>query len=121
MEDYTFHLSDDVVELLEGLLKDFIKEKTELEDAEVQAQQEHDMLMQDKEHLVKTKKATLLEEIASASKDYSATAAKLADDKVYMSRLASVCNEKAKTWDQRSKARADELHAIIEATKILKG
>merc|ERR1719326_90133 len=45
MEDYSFHLSDDVVELLEGLLKNFKKEKGEALDAEVQSKQEHDMLM----------------------------------------------------------------------------
>jgi hypothetical protein len=38
----------------------------------------------------------------------------------YLDELNTVCSEKAKTWDQRTKLRANELTAITQATGIVK-
>merc|ERR1719335_2148944 len=42
-------------------------------------------------------------------------------DNTFMEDLTSQCEEKAKAWDARSKTRANELTAIAEALKTLKG
>merc|ERR1719247_2019189 len=38
----------------------------------------------------------------------------------YLDELNTACSEKAKTWDQRTKMRANELTAITQATGIVK-
>jgi len=41
-------------------------------------------------------------------------------DEAFQAELTAQCQTRAEEWDQRSKARADELQAIAEATEILK-
>jgi hypothetical protein len=50
----------------------------------------------------------------------SVTAATLLDDQKYLMELSQMCSDKAKTWDQRTKVRQDELSALTEATGIIK-
>merc|ERR1719191_2649285 len=59
-------------------------------------------------------------EIGEASEELSVVSATLLDDKEYLAELYDICSKKAKTWDQRSKARADEISAITAATGIVK-
>jgi len=42
------------------------------------------------------------------------------DDMEYLDELNTLCSNKAKTWDQRTKLRANELTAITQATGIIK-
>jgi len=42
------------------------------------------------------------------------------DDMEYLDELNTVCSQKAKTWDQRTKLRSNELTAITQATGIVK-
>lgn len=130
MEDYKYH-SDQIIGTLEKLLKDFQDEKATVDKEEVKAVAAHDALMQDLEILLKQKnvelddakkdKAKTQEEIATASQDLSVTSAMLLEDQEYLKKLSSMCSEKAKTWDQRSKARQDELAALTAAIGIVKG
>merc|ERR1719478_367506 len=59
-------------------------------------------------------------DIASNSEELTTVAATLLDDKMYLKELTEICSAKAKTWDQRSKCRADELSALTAATEIIK-
>jgi len=129
-QDYDFH-SDSVIETLEKLLKDFRAQKEEVDAAEVKAVAAFDALMQEKTDFIKRKnteledtkkeKATVISEIATSSKDLTTVSAVLLDDQEYMKGLSKICTNKAKTWDQRSGVRQDELSALTAAITILKG
>merc|ERR1719310_1210266 len=56
-----------------------------------------------------------------AKEELAKTTADKEADNNFMNDLTSQCEEKAKAWDARSKTRANELTAIAEATKTLKG
>merc|ERR1719203_2054355 len=61
-----------------------------------------------------------IENIGTASQELTTTSAQLLDDMEYLDELNTVCSNKAKTWDQRTKLRANELTAITQATGIVK-
>merc|ERR1719335_1869025 len=65
-------------------------------------------------------KSEKIEDIGTNSQELSTVSATLLDDMQYLDELNTMCSEKAKTWDQRSKVRADELTAITQATGIIK-
>lgn len=129
MEDYKFK-SDNVIDMLEQLHKNFRAEKNALDEEDTQSKSEYDMFMQEKSDHVKAKtqelddskkeKSITSEQIASNSEELSTISADLLDDKDYLSQLAEICVAKAKTWDQRSQVRADELTALTAAVEIIK-
>jgi septal ring factor EnvC (AmiA/AmiB activator) len=129
MENYKFH-SGDIISSLEGLLDSFRKEKQEVDAEEVKAVQAHDMFMQEKADYVKAKttkmeqakkkKDETTESIAANTEELTTTSAELLDNQQYLTQLAKMCADKAKTWDQRSKVRADELSALTAAMTIVK-
>jgi len=128
MEDYKFH-SDGIIATLERLLDDFRKKKAEVDKDEVAAVKAFDQFIQDKTHLVKTKnaelddskdrKATTQQEIAAASQQLTTTSANLLADQEYLKELTQICHDKAKTWDQRSKVRSDELATLTQVIGII--
>jgi len=130
MQDYDFH-SGEIIEMLEKLLGDFKDTKREIDEAEVKTVSAFDRLMmsltsekKDAENdLDKAKKARseTIAEISQKSQDLSTVSATLLDDQQYLMELSSICTSKAKSWDQRSKCRADELSALTEAVSIIKG
>lgn len=129
MEDYKFH-SSGIIEQLEKLLVDFRSEKQHVDGAETKRVQAHNMLIQQKTDYVKAKNVELdeakktrdgkIEDIGTASQQLSTVSADLLDDMQYLDEVNTMCSEKAKTWDQRSTVRADELTAITQATGIIK-
>jgi len=129
-EDYKFH-SNSVIEMLEKLQKDFRAKKVEVDKAEAKAVAEFDLFMQEKTDELKRKNKELDDtkkekdetqaEIAKNSEDLTVVAATLLDDKEYLMELSKMCSDKAKTWDARSKMRADELSALTAAIGILEG
>jgi hypothetical protein len=129
MENYKFH-SGGVLETLEGLRDDFRQMKKECDEEEVENARDYDMYMQEKTDYVKAKnysldkdrkeRETTTKDLAAASDKYSTVSAQLLDDKQYLSELAQICTDKAKTWDQRTKCRADELQALTSALEIVK-
>jgi len=130
MENYKFH-SGGVIDMLEKLLKTFRGKKNTADSTEVKRMQEHQMLMQTKTDTVTAKtletantqksRDDKISNIAESSQSLTTTSANLLDDKAYLNELYSLCNGKAKTWDQRSQVRADELSAITAAITIVKG
>jgi len=129
MENYKFH-SDSVIETLETLQNDFRKEKAEIDAAEVKSVAEFDAFMQEHADLKRAKNLELADtreekdntvaDISMNSEELTTTAANLLDDKEYLMGLNKMCHERAKTWDQRSKVRADELSALTAAITIVK-
>jgi len=129
MENYKFH-GDSVITTLEDLQKAFRKQKQDLDKAEVTSVSEHNSFMQEKTDLNTAKNKNLeddkekrqkkIADIARASAELTVVSADLLDDKQYLAELAQMCMDKAKTWDGRSKVRADELSAITAALTIIK-
>merc|ERR1719247_3756548 len=115
MEDYKFH-SGGIIETLEKLLGDFRKEKQSVDADEVSRVQDHTMFIQDRTDFVKAKTLAMEE----AKQELTAVSAQLLSDMEYLDELNTVCSDKAKTWDQRTKLRANELTAITQATGIVK-
>jgi hypothetical protein len=129
MEDYKFH-SNSVIETLEGLRKDFRSTKNDVDQDEVKSVADFDALKQEKLDFIKAKNLELDESrsskekttsaISMATEELTSTSADLLDDKQYLKELAELCEARAKTWDARSKVRADELSALTSATTIIK-
>merc|ERR1719265_236094 len=117
--------------MLEDLKKSFTEEKNELDAAEVKSIAAHDAYMQEKTSAkkaaegdldkAKKDKAATIQSIAEKSGELSTVSATLLDDQEYLKELAKTCESQAKTWDQRSQMRADELSALTEAISIIKG
>jgi len=103
----------------------------EVDKAEAKAVSEFDIFMQEKTDELKRKNKELDDakkekeetqsEIAKNSEDLTVVAATLLDDQEYLMELSKMCSDKAKTWDARSKMRADELSALTAAIGILEG
>jgi len=129
MEDYKFH-SQSVIDTLEQLKGDFRSEKNDLDSAEVKSVAEFNALKQEKLDHIKAKnlemdqakkdKDKTTSEISMNTEELTTVAADLLDDQQYLKELSEVCESKAKTWDQRSRVRADELSALTAATTIVK-
>lgn len=129
MEDYKFH-STDIIETLEKLLGDFRKTKADVDADEVERVQKYDMFMQDKTDFIKAEtlamedakaeRAQKIEDIGTASQELTTVSADLLDNMEYLDELNQICSDKAKTWDQRTKLRANELTAITQAAGIIK-
>merc|ERR1719414_1000123 len=89
------------------------------------------MFMQEKSNFVKAKNLELqqtqeersktIEQLEEASEQLSVVAAELLDDQQYLAKLSQMCQDKAKTWDQRSKVRQDEIFTLTEVIGIIKG
>jgi uncharacterized coiled-coil protein SlyX len=128
MENYKFH-SDGIIKTLEKLLGDFISEKTSVDADEVKRVQDYHVLMQEQTDIVAAKEKELTdtqkqkseaqEEMAENSAALTTTSANLLDDQEYLKELFEISSSKAKTWDQRSRVRADELSALTTAIKII--
>mmetsp|Transcript_34693 Transcript_34693/g.79495 ORF Transcript_34693/g.79495 Transcript_34693/m.79495 type:complete len:734 (-) Transcript_34693:32-2233(-) len=129
-ENYKFR-SGDIITTLEDLLDSFRTEKGSVDDAEVKALAAHKAFMQGKTDEVKAftvsleqdqqRKAETQEQMEVASEDLSGVKATLADDKEYLAGLTNMCQDRAKTWDQRSTLRQNELQALTEALGVVKG
>merc|ERR1719162_1817645 len=130
MKDYDFH-SEGIIKTLESLLKDFKNTKITVDEVEVKSISVYDRLMQDKTHAKKMKnqeldgtkkaKAQAQADVATTNEQLSTVEATLLDDKDYTNVLSKMCSGKAKTWDQRSRVRADELATLTQAIGVIKG
>lgn len=129
MQNYNFH-SNGIVETLEQLLGDFKRQKIEVDKTEVSASISHELFIQEKTDIIKTKnlelddakqlKSQKQEQVASNSQRLTTVEATLLDDEQYLQEVSRMCADKAKTWDQRSRVRQDELSALTAAIGIVK-
>merc|ERR1740133_170318 len=129
MEDYKFH-SGGIIDMLEKLMGDFRKTKADVDADEVERVSTFDNLMQDKTDFVTAQTLAMnqakktrdqkIEDIGTASQELTTVSADLLDNMQYLDELNTICSNKAKTWDQRTKLRANELTAITQATGIVK-
>jgi len=127
--EYEYH-SNDIIELLEKLHKDFSGEKKELDaehakakkatealDASLKKNLESNQLAMDK----LTKSIDKLDkEIAKHREDLVNSQGILKDDTDYLKDLTVRCEARANDWDQRSSMRADEITALSTALQVLK-
>lgn len=131
MEDYKFK-SNSITSMLEDdLLPKFRAKKDEIDKAEVAAAAAQKMKDQAAIAYVKENErqvANTEKKSDDATADVEATMqrlttvqAALTDDKAYVNKLNTMCRDKAKTWDQRNKARAAEITTLVQATDIIKG
>lgn len=129
MEDYKFH-SDTVIESLEHLKADFRETMQNLDSEETTSVAEFEAVRQEKLDHIKDKTNDLNKaraerdrttgEIGMATNELTTTNADLLDNQQYLKELAEMCEATAKTWDQRSNVRADELSALVAAIAIVK-
>jgi len=112
------------------LLDDFRAEKVTVDKEEVESVRVYENFTQVTTHAIKmaneeiekTKKfrEDTIAAIATANEELSTVESSLLEDKEYTNKLSEMCNDKAKTWDQRSKLRADEIAALTQAISIIK-
>merc|ERR1719174_2086771 len=105
-------------------------EKASVDADEVESVAQHTQFMQDRTDFVKAQTHALeqakadkeqkIEDIGAGSQELTTVSAQLLDDQQYLDELNTICSDKAKTWDQRTKLRANELTAITQATGIVK-
>ncbi|CAK0907801.1 unnamed protein product [Prorocentrum cordatum] len=121
--------SNEVIELLDDLKNQFIKEKNDLDTTEFENKKLYDNILLEKSNEKQFKEMDKAEKerVEAEKQAQKATAveagyvearAKTADE-AFMGVLTSECQEKAAFWDQRSKTRAEELQALASAIESL--
>ena len=128
-DQYSFH-SNDIISLLEDLKDKFTANKNELDQAEFESKAEFDSKIVDLENEKqfdekdKAEKEALqqkkTDEEAKAKEDRMQEQADYDADSAFLVTLTADCEQKAKTFDQRSTTRSGELTAISEAMGALK-
>jgi hypothetical protein len=128
--DYEFH-SQGIIDILKDLDTKFNEDREEKITEEEKAKKAHEDLMEEKEEAKKTAEegrdkakeaiADHKAKIAEAKQSLTDAEAALKDDQLYLKDLTERCELKAREWDQRSTARADELTALQAALKVIKG
>jgi len=131
MENYQGGRSNDIIEVVEGLSKDFIEKLAEIKSTELQRIADFDLLMQGKKDSKLAEEKDLkdnqelkdqkMEKIASDQQGLTATNAQMTDDQAYIKDLTDKCDLKSRQWAQRSQMRSEELTALSTAITIVKG
>merc|ERR1719440_2144417 len=127
---YSYH-SNEVIATLESLLKNFKQKKIEADNEEMATKQEYEMKSGARRNQLKALEkslseksaqvAALTEEINAHETEKQETENSKAADQNFLDDLAKKCEDKAKTFDQRSSTRTAELTAIAKALELLKG
>mmetsp|Transcript_7072 Transcript_7072/g.13132 ORF Transcript_7072/g.13132 Transcript_7072/m.13132 type:complete len:694 (+) Transcript_7072:40-2121(+) len=123
--------SGDVIVVLKKVLGTFKEQLAELNEAEVLAKHDYDMLEGARSNKVKSYQTEIdeKEKLGAAKTEEKSekegllkeeTEAKNSDQ-AFLDDLTASCEAKAAAWDDRSKMRASELTAMTEAMEILKG
>eukprot|EP00933_Yihiella_yeosuensis_P031771 TRINITY_DN2538_c0_g1_i1.p1 TRINITY_DN2538_c0_g1~~TRINITY_DN2538_c0_g1_i1.p1 ORF type:complete len:717 (-),score=237.35 TRINITY_DN2538_c0_g1_i1:69-2219(-) len=128
-QDYNFH-SGGIIEMLEKLQADFREADRTADEEEMKAFSSFTAsqialkaaLTKNQRNLetAKEAKGAAIAKVGQAKKDLEETEAELADDEKYLADLIEMCDEKKRTYDQRSSTRNGELAALTEATQIMK-
>merc|ERR1719473_1948487 len=127
---YSYH-SNEVIATLKSLLKNFKQKKIEADNDEMSTRQEYEMQSGARRNQLKALEkslseksaqvAALTEEINAHETEKQETENSKAADRNFLDDLAKKCEDKAKTYDQRSSTRSAELTAIAKALELLKG
>lgn len=127
--EYDYH-SNDIIELLEQLHKEFTAEKKELDSEHNKAKKAHEALQASLKKKMSTNQdamdalvksiAKLSKEIAKHREDLDNSEETLKDDRAYLTDLTGRCEARANDFDQRSSMRNDEVTALSTALKVLK-
>merc|ERR1719420_2137775 len=127
---YSSH-SNEVVATLESVLKNFKQKKIEADNSEMKLRQEYEMASGARANQIKAlekakseksaQSAALEEELNAHETEKSETEYSKNADENFMKDLTQKCEDKAKTFDQRSNTRTQELTAIAKALELLKG
>jgi chromosome segregation ATPase len=123
--------SGGIVEMLDGLLDDFVAKKTDLEKEELTAQHNYDSIMQNlkdnteaasQEISRKTKRRAETEEAKAENEgNLKQTTADLNEDKTYLQDTTILCEQKAADFSSREALRQGEIDAIAKAMEIIGG
>jgi len=127
--DYEYH-SQDIVDLLLSLQKDFKREKATLDSEWSKTESSGKALLKsiggkittngDETASVGGKISKLGTTIADDRGKLVEAQSSMQDDEQYLKQLTNTCETDAKTFDQRSQMRADEIEAISTALAVLK-
>merc|ERR1719409_2388488 len=122
---YSLH-SAEVVTTLKGLLKTFKQKKIQADNEEMHSRQEYEMAAAARANQIKALNKAVTEkseQVAALEEEINAAETEKAKnaDRQFLDDLAAKCEQKAKTFDQRSSTRTAELTAIAEALELLKG
>jgi len=121
--------SNDIIAVLEGLKDEFLQNKKDLDESEfgtnaaferkrLGLQNEVKFANKDKaekEEIMEAKS----EELHQTEQDKDAETAAMNADQSFLDTVTTECEQKAHDWDQRSKARSDELTALADALTTL--
>merc|ERR1719478_923568 len=128
--EYKFH-SNDIVDLLKSLHKDFKGEKATLDSEEKKRKKGCDELKaslkkemgsnSDAMKALEKNIEKLSKEIAEHRENLVEAEATMKDDELYLKDLTAQCEARANDYDQRSSMRNDELTALSQALDILRG
>merc|ERR1719428_1289557 len=121
--------SGGIVEMLEGLKKDFKKKKADLEKDEMIADAAFQKIMQQltsnidgASHEIDKKTATRAETMeakAEAEGSLAQTTSDRDEDSTYLDDTVALCTQKTADFEARQKMRAEELDAINKAIEII--
>jgi len=121
--------SHGIVEMLEKLIDEFMKERTTLEKEEMNGKHAYDMLMQDLTAQIaqatqdregkSEAKAKALQAKADAEGDLKDTTDTRDADQKYLDDLSATCEQKASDFESRQQLRAEEIEAINKAIEII--
>lgn len=127
-DTYNYH-SDDIIETLEGLRKDFTDQKDSTMEDEENNKSTHDKFVNNNRDETRAKnvelkqfrkeRATAIKKIGEHMKDLSTANFELDRDAEYLQKLTDNCNAKKEMWDHREKMRIDELTALSQAVSII--
>jgi len=123
--------SQEIIESLMSILKDFKKQKNKLQSAEADQKHTFDMaqasrmnqLRSFEDQVDRTEEiiASKEEEKATCETDKKTTETDKESDETFLEELVKECEKTADAFDQRSKSRSNEMAALAEAYTILKG
>jgi chromosome segregation ATPase len=128
--EFKFH-SNDIISVCEDLLVDYKASKKELDDEWAKTKKGCEQMKKSLRKKMSSNKdamdqlekdiARLTKEIAKHREDLVTAEAVLKDDELYLKDLTARCEDRANDYDQRSAMRGDEVTALSQALKVLKG
>jgi len=127
---YKYH-SSEVIQLLQDLVKQFKAKAERIYGEESSSKHSHNMAEQQRQNTLKFTQEAVDEAARTSAAKNEEKSAKTDDkdgrtadrnaDQAFLDDLTKQCEDKAKSYDQRSSTRSNELQALAEAIALLKG